>query len=364
MECNNICINKSKSHAAFLSLIDAIKRQNEIKKILVLRGKKSFELSGAIKLLQFLYDDSMITVKTWDEFSSNPKREHVNIGVEVMNTFNPDFIIAVGGGSVIDMAKLVRFYSLNPNVPLLAIPTTSGTGAESTKFAVCYKGGVKMSICHESILPNYVYLDSNLTWNNSDYLTACTGFDALAQAIEAYWNINATEKSDELALNAISLLFDNLIDTAKANEPKRRYELMLGANFAGQAINITRTTAPHAMSYTFTSKYGYPHGHAVALTFPAFFNLNVNCNEENYLGTDYFLYNKKMKKLLKLLGKSSEMDSYVFMKEYVHKLGLSFDSHRPFDRDVVVKGINLERAKNNPHALNEEIIYKVINSIN
>lgn len=331
-------------------------------KLFILHGKYSYENSGAKNMLAPLYKINC-QIQEWTDFTSNPKREEVDLGVKKLNNFNPHLIIAIGGGSVIDMAKLIRFYSDNQFVPLLAIPTTSGTGAESTKFAVCYEHGVKTSVCDESILPNYVYLDSNLTLLNSGYLTACTGFDALAQAIEAYWNINSTEESDSLAKEAIPLLFQNLVDDSGKDEIQRRAELMEGANLAGQAINITRTTAPHAMSYTLTSKFGYPHGHAVALTFPYFFDLNVNCTKADYLGADYETYHQKMENLKDMLGISKTINLFEFMKAYISKLGLGFNTARTFDEEIVVKGINLERAKNNPHVLNEEIINKVVKSI-
>ena len=331
-------------------------------RLFILHGKRSYESSGAEKMLASLYDYHY-NILEWSDFTSNPKREEVNVGVNIKNGFNPDLVIAIGGGSVIDMAKLVRFYSCDETTPLLAIPTTSGTGAESTKFAVCYENGVKTSVCDESILPNYVYLDYNLTLHNSEYLTACTGFDALAQSIEAYWNINSSEESDTMALKAISLLFQNLEDVSRYNEKNRRAELMEGANLAGQAINITRTTAPHAMSYTLTSKFGYPHGHAVALTFPYFFELNVNCDENNYFGSDFVTYHKKMDTLKKVLGISKDANLFNFMNAYIHNIGLAYDANRPFDEEIVAKGINLERAKNNPHILTEKIINNVVKSI-
>ena len=351
--------HKSESSRVFLEQIFSTEK---FSKCLIIHGKHSYESSGGKVLLAPLYEsDSQI--QEWSDFTSNPKRDEVEVGVKIKNVFNPDLVIAIGGGSIIDMAKLVRFYSNEKSTPLLAIPTTSGTGAESTKFAVCYENGVKTSVCDESILPNYVYLDSDLTLHNSEYLTACTGFDALAQAIEAYWNINATDESDELALKAIGLLLKNLVDFSKQDEEKRRAELMEGANLAGQAINITRTTAPHAMSYTLTSKFGYPHGHAVALTFPFFFELNVDCKQEDYQGQDYETYHCKMAKLREVLAITEDNNLFAFMKRYICKLGLAFDTARPIDEDVVAKGINLERAKNNPHILNEDIIKNVVQSI-
>ena len=139
--------------------------------------------------------------------------------------------------------------------------------------------------------------------------------------------------------------------------------MMIGANLAGQAINITRTTAPHAMSYTLTSKYGYPHGHAVALSFPFFFEQNIRCSKENYTGSDYDIYHHKMNILLDKLNLTDKDDLFDVMKQYTKQMGLSFDSQKPIDTSIVAQGVNPERAKNNPLRLTEEILTNAAKSI-
>ena len=143
--------------------------------------------------------------------------------------------------------------------------------------------------------------------------------------------------------------------------PEDRTKLLIGANEAGKAINITRTTVPHALSYTLTSKYGYPHGHAVALTFPFFLKYYLEGSVESYRGNDFEKYLDKMDRLRLLLNINS--DPFKTMKNYINQLGLRFDQKKDFDDIVVANGINLERAKNSPMRIDKEIIMNAVQSI-
>lgn len=348
-----------------VSVSDACKLLSEIledtnaQKLFLVRGKGSYSSSGAQRLIHDATYEANLTIDEFYSFSANPKYEDVERGMRQLKEFAPDIILAIGGGSAIDMAKLLRHYS-ELTIPLISIPTTAGTGAESTAFAVCYFDGAKKSIAGADMLSEYVILAPELTLNNNDYLTACTGFDAFAQAIEAYWNINSTPESDQLSIAAIELLYKNL------NRPLcsiNREEMIVAANLAGRAINITKTTAPHALSYTFTSHYGYPHGHAVALTFPYFFEINIRCSANDYAGNDYDTYSRKMELLLNKFGIKQSDDLFLFMRKFVSNIGLGYDPDRKFDLYKAEQGVNLERAKNNPHKLDETIIKDAVKSI-
>ena len=323
---------------------------------LVVHGHRSYQACGAKDLVEAL--TCQMTVVDFDDFTENPKMEDVQKGVSLLQRTEPDVVVAVGGGSVMDMAKLIRHYA-HLDIRLLAIPTTAGTGAESTQFAVCYIDGVKHSISDASILPDSVILYPPFTYNNSRYLTCCTGFDALAQAIEAYWNINATVESDRHALEAIGMIYP-LLEKEQLS-PSDREALLIGANAAGRAINITRTTVPHALSYTLTSKYGYPHGHAVALTFPFFLKYNLEGDASRYMGSDYSHYVEKMERLRSILNVQDA--PFAVMKHYISRLGLGFDENRDFDDMTVARGINLERAKNTPIAIDPDVILAAVKSI-
>ena len=111
------------------------------------------------------------------------------------------------------MAKLIRYHiykETDSYIPLVVIPTTAGTGAETTHFSVCYINGEKQSIADSAMLPDYAFVCSELTSHNDAYLTACTGFDAVAQAIESYWSVNSTDESRSYSLKALGLLWKQL----------------------------------------------------------------------------------------------------------------------------------------------------------
>lgn len=344
------CRDKKEFGIAFTSMIKGASR------LLLLHGHRSYHSCGAKDLVNEITEG--IETAEFEDFTENPKKEDVDHGVTLFEQCKPDMIVAIGGGSVMDMAKLIRYYS-SSDIPLLAIPTTAGTGAESTQFAVCYIDGVKHSISDSSILPELVILYPPFTYHNGGYLTSCTGFDALAQAIEAFWNINATAESDEFAISAIKKIYPLL--NKDDYSPEERALLLVAANDAGKAINITRTTVPHALSYTLTSKFGYPHGHAVALTFPFFLKYYLEGNTDIYRGEDVGLYAQKMDMLRSMLGINS--DPFLTMKSYINQIGLGFDQNRDYDDMVVANGINLERAKNSPLVINEEVIMNAVQSI-
>ena len=212
------------------------------------------------------------------DFTSNPLYEQVCAGVKRFCESNCEMIVAVGGGSAIDVAKCIKlFCKMNTDtnfleqamydtkVPLVAIPTTAGTGSESTKHAVIYYKRQKQSISHSSILPNYAILDPTVLKTLPIYQKKCTMMDALCQAIESWWSIRANDESKQYAKEAIHRITSYWNEYLEENTEKAAREIMYAANYAGRAINITTTTAAHAMSYKITSLYGLPHGHAVVV---------------------------------------------------------------------------------------------------
>lgn len=336
------------------------------KTILLVRGKNSYSINGAKVSIKKAFFGKEINVIDYFDFQENPKIEDVEHGLKLMKKNKIDLIIAIGGGSTLDMAKLIRFfYSYNYDrefknysfiqklVPLITLPTTAGTGSEATHFAVVYKNKIKYSVAHEMVLPNIAIVDSTFTYKKLPYLTACAGFDALAQAIEAFWNVNATKESDEYSIKAINLIWENLPIAVHHPTEIVRDKVSEGAHWAGKAINITKTTAPHAFSYPFTTYFGYPHGHAVAMTFPSF--LEINYGNELYKMRNLNAieaHHKKMEKLYNLLQIECLNDSYDVMKNYIYSLGLSIKRPDNFHHDIITKNIDIQRLDNNPIIIN------------
>lgn len=243
------------------------------KKVLVFTGKNSYNLIKPIIEEQL----KNIEYSYYNNFSTNPKIEEIE---QAINTIDEkfDLIIAIGGGSVIDFAKVYK-YKTNSS-KLIAIPTTCGTGSEATQFAVYYEGGEKCSLDDKSVLPNYAIIDCQFMENNPKYLKACTALDAYCQAIESYWAVKSTPISRKYAKQAIEICKDNIVNYVNTNDSIYAEKMTQASNFAGKAINISRTTAAHAMSYSITSKYGIPHGHAVALNIGKLMEYNKKIDNE------------------------------------------------------------------------------------
>ena len=232
--------------------------------ILLISGKQSFKTSGLEAKLKILLNNKNLTFV--NDFEINPKYEEiVLIGGKLKNQ-EIDLIIAAGGGSVIDFAKCINLYLsswtsdgsdgiINRELlpiklfPLVAIPTTAGTGSEATHFAVVYIKGVKVSVAHESLTPKYAIIDPSLTYGSPPYVSACCAFDALCQAIESFWSIGSTPESQKYAREAIILIKNSMLKATNLDCIESRGKLSKGAYLAGKAINISTTSAPHALSY-------------------------------------------------------------------------------------------------------------------
>ncbi|MDR1774995.1 MAG: iron-containing alcohol dehydrogenase [Actinomycetes bacterium] len=216
----------------------------------------------------------------FSNFSPNPTYEQVAAGVRLFRDADCDALVSLGGGSAIDTAKCIKLYggldlsgdtdltdAVPLNVPHIAIPTTAGTGSEATRFAVIYRDGAKQSVTHDGIVPDAALLDAALLAGLPDYQRKATLLDALAQAIESWWSVNSTPQSIDYSRRAIALILP-AIDGFLAGDDTAASAMLQAANLAGRAINLTQTTAAHAMSYKVTSLMGPAHGHAVALCLP------------------------------------------------------------------------------------------------
>lgn len=212
-------------------------------------------------------------------FTSNPKYEEMLNGLKAFKDNGCDAIVSIGGGSCIDIAKVIKL-SLNADtnsdtptfkqeykytdIKHTCIPTTSGTGSESTRHAVLYLNGEKQSITHPTNLPDYVILCPKLIISVPEYQKKCTMMDALCQCIESLWSRKATLISRKYAIKGLKLFKDNYKGYLGCDINAIK-NIQLAANYSGKAINISETTAAHAMSYKITSLYHIPHGHAVAI---------------------------------------------------------------------------------------------------
>lgn len=344
--------------------LSEILRAEKAKNILIFTGKKSFDLVKPVIKKQL----SELNCTYFNDFSTNPKSNEIKNAVNKLDE-NFDLIVAIGGGSVIDFAKLFKFsidndidaeayfkapFKLIKKTKLIAIPTTAGTGAESTQFAVFYIDGIKYALEDKSILPDYAIVDSQFVKKIPKYIKACCGLDAYCQAIESFWSVNSTKESLEFAAEAIELCRGYLEKYVNSGNPKYAEKMALASNLAGKAINISKTTAAHAISYVLTSKYNIPHGHAVALSIPKLMEYNM-CVDENSVQdkreVDYV--KSQMNKLYELIKTNDPVEYFL---DLFGKIGIEYDLEKLGVKDIntIINFIDKDRLKNNPKKLSKE----------
>lgn len=205
-----------------------------------------------------------------------------------------DLVIGIGGGSTLDFAKSVAFMvrqqeslrtflmqqnttPARPPLPIIAIPTTSGTGSEVTPWATIwdFQEKKKHSLFHPQMFPYHAIIDPSLARSLPPYVTAYTGYDALCHALEAYWSRHSNPISDLYAIQAIQLVFGHLEQAVKTPTDEHRIAMAKASLYAGLAFSNTGTTAVHAVSYPMTLHYGVPHGVACSLTLEKFWHYNL-----------------------------------------------------------------------------------------
>ena len=346
--------------------MEELLQQLRVRNILLVCGQSFYQLH-VYPFIKSLQKNKSISITLYNDFSLNPKYEEVLQGVKVFEENMCDFILAVGGGSAIDVAKCIKlFVGLEKNedylcqkiienkVPLFAIPTTAGSGSETTQFAVIYIKGNKHSIEHKSVLPKYVLLYPNNLITLPIYQKKATVCDALSHAIESYWALYSSVKSRELSETAICLILDNIAGYLK-NDVNSCKNIMLASNFAGQAINITKTTAAHAMCYKLTSLFGIPHGHAVMLCLPEVWEymqkkLDVSINDQKKIYLE-----KTFSSLAHCLKQETPKNAIQFLKRLRSKLGLELmEKVDEKQLTLLIDSVNVERLKNSPIILKRE----------
>lgn len=349
------------------------------KNVLLVTERKAFELCGAKEALESVLKS--YNTREFTNIAEPPNYTSLMDGIEVFIEFKPDVVIAVGGGSVIDTAKLVNYFSVQKHppidyitenkmvlpgsTPLIAMPTTSGTGSESTRFAVLYIDGKKYSIDDQAILPSFCIVDPSFSLSLPKRVAASSGMDALCQAIESYWSVNSSEESKSYAREALILAVKNIECAVNTKERACIEAMSLAAHLAGKAINISRTTAPHALSYTMTSLFGVPHGEAVSLTIGEVLVANSlvsDCDVSDPRGLAYV--RETISEVVNLLGCSSPQQARDKLKEISAVVGLrtrlSQCGITKGDIEILSSSVNLQRLGNNPKKLDKRILREIL----
>lgn len=354
------------------------------KNVFLVTGKNSFIRSGAEQKTKAIFEKLKIT--QFNRLSTNPNIDEVEKGINVFRKTNPDIVVAIGGGSTIDIAKAINTLAVHDKKPILylkgekhlkktgkpliAIPTTAGTGSEATSFATVYIEKEKFSLDGKKLtLPTVAIIDPSLTESMPKYITASTGLDALCQGIESLWSVKSTYESRKYARTAIELAFNNLEKAVDNPDKKTRMNMAKAANLSGKAINISKTTACHSISYPITSYFGIAHGHAVAVTMPEIIKFNSrvsqsNCNDRR--GVDFV--KKRLKEIFKLFDCENEYDTGDRFKELMKNIGIEtsltkMNINRDGVKTILEKGFTPDRMNNNPRIIHRDDLKVILKEI-
>lgn len=321
----------------------------------------------------------------FSDFTPNPLYDQVCKGVDLFNKGNCNCIVAIGGGSAIDVAKCIKLTVLTnegksalipplvstrvemdgSRIPFIAIPTTAGTGSESTHNAVMYYEGAKQTVTNDEILPGFAILEPSVLKTLPLYQKKCTMMDALCQGIESWWSVNSTEESYRYSEKAIKLIMQNWRAYIFDNDSNAAAQIMLGANYSGRAINITQTTAAHAMSYKITSLYHLPHGHAVAVGLTEIWAYMLKhmdkCVDER--GKDYL--SSIFKKISIVMGVTDAQSAIMLFRQMMKEMELDnpTSENRSDELKILSTSVNPVRLKNNPVFLDAKAILNIYEKI-
>lgn len=321
----------------------------------------------------------------FSDFTSNPQYEQVCEGIELLRSSNCDTILSVGGGSAIDVAKCIKLAVLaeegnaaiipplvsirvacnGEKLPLIAIPTTAGTGSESTHNAVMYYEGSKQTVTNDGILPDYALLEPSVLKTLPLYQKKCTMMDALCQGIESWWSVNSTEESYDYSRKTIELIMANWRKYIFENDDEAAKQIMLASNYSGRAINITQTTAAHAFSYKITSLYKLPHGHAVAIGLPVIWKYMIGHLDQCMDPRGIAYLESIFTEISTSMGCKSPTEAIVLFEHMMADMDLKnpVTDNREEELKVLSTSVNSVRLKNNPISLSSDAIrciYEVI----
>ena len=340
------------------------------KRVFIVTDTFLFE-NGYTKVVTDKLNELGIEHTTFSNVAPDPNLSCAKEGAKLMSEFKPDCIIAVGGGSAMDDAKIMWVLYEHPEVDFMdmamrfmdirkrvytfpkmgekayfiAVPTSAGTGSEATPFAVITDDttGVKYPLADYELMPNMAIVDANMMMNAPKGLTSASGIDALVHSIEAYASIMATEFSDSLALQAIKLIFEYLPRAYEngANDPEAREKMAHAATIAGMAFANAFLGICHSMGHKLGAFHHLPHGATVALvlnevmkfnsvdaptkmgTFPQYDHPNAlrrYAEIAEYLGIDGKDDNEKLDKLL---VKIDELKDKIGIKHSIKDYGIS-----------------------------------------
>lgn len=365
--------NISFCHGNLIPTLALYLRHNSLKNLLIISSEREWNYGKAVGRL--MAEMPEVRCIPFHDFTPNPTLQEVLLGCKAARQSNCDAIVAIGGGTAMDIAKSVSVFMhlnkheatnaiQNPSIQplpktcqLIAIPTTAGSGSEATQFAAIYINGKKYSLSSPSMMPDLSLVDGTMSYSTPQYVAASCALDALCQAIESYWAVEATASSKGYALKAMELLVNNIEDAVVQKESIACNVVAEAATLAGKAINLSKTTAAHAYSYYLTSRYGIPHGHAVGLCLAAIAQCNFE-SQDTYIDREE-LQNRfqqifttlKVENIQQFVIWFKSLMKAIGLETSVKALGFNFDE----EMQSFISAVNIDRLQNNPAKIDAEM---------
>ena len=344
------------------------------KKIVIVAGEHFKQTSSFIDLEKKL-EGKEIEVIVYDTKIAKSDFDTINSLTDYFRKNAPEIVIVIGGGTILDTAKCAAILAINggnvedylvtkklqldnKGIPLVTVPTTSGTGSEVTPWAVIwdFANHEKHSLSSPLMFPYLAVVDPALTDNLPPKITAETGMDALTQAIEAYWSKFHNPVSDKYALEAIKLVMKYLSIAVNDSTPESRNMMSKASLFAGLAFSNTKTTICHSVSYPMTAHWGVAHGQAVSVTLSEFIRYSLPAMQG------------RERKLIKALGADSVEEAAQkvgdLMKDVHLATRLSELEIKKEDIPIIVlEGYDPDRANNAPRVPTQEELKLILEEI-
>ena len=346
--------------------INKVIKDNNFKKGILISSERFINSEYGQEILQLL---SEYVKKVHFGISANPTIEDVERATKAIKESDADFVIALGGGSILDCAKIsscmvamdtnIRYFlenklEINKNIPVIALPTTSGTGSEVTSISVISDTHTedKFPIKSYYLYPKIAIIDPELTLTVPKKVTASSGIDVLSHALESYYSKNNNPISDILAIESVKIVMNNLKNAVNNLDNIEYRENMCQASLlAGMAFSVTGTAACHGISYPLTSKYNIPHGEACGITQDKVLLLNSKVEfdridklskDVGYANVEEFV--DEIYKLKKDIGLANNLRNYNIKKDELETIANLCTSLNIFA---------------NPYELNKEEILKL-----
>lgn len=316
----------------------------DVRNILIVTDKNVFERSGMQdSVLKQLRD---YRVEIFDEVEQNPSFDTVNKGAQIAREKDVQLILGIGGGSPIDTAKGIAAFKTNRDnikdymegkalqydpIPVVSIPTTSGTGTEVTPYAIFtdIENARKMCLSSPKIFPQYSIIDPELTYSMPEHIIVNTGVDALTHAIEAYLSTITFPLNDMFAINAIKIVIENL-NLASKKDKEAMNKMAYASMLAGISISHASTILLHIMGYPLTVFHDIPHGKANGILLPAFFDFmkKKSYSEEKV---------NRLEKMFEVYGGVNNYINRLNINTKLSSYGIKKEEFEKFAQDTIVK---------------------------